>query len=739
MRTSEPKTAIEETQWETADRLRLIFDIALDAVIVIDTESRIRYWSPQAEKIFGWSRSEAVDQKLYDTVIPPQSKEAHIQGMEHFLTTGEGPLLNRRIEIAARHRDGHEFPVELSILPLESDGTYTFIAFVRDLSDRKRVEEVIHQLASIVEFSNDAIIGRTLDGAIVSWNKGAEQIYGYTAEEVKGQPISILVPPNLSDELPEIHEKLKRGERVEPYETVRIRKDGERIHLSLSLSPIKDAVGNITGISGISRDITDHKRAQQALRESEALYRSLIETSPDAIIVTDLDANILMANLQTIALYGCESAEEIIGKNAFDFIAPEDHPRAMNNMKKVFEGGSVRNIEYTVLKKDGTRFPIELNASLVRDANGNPKAFIGVARDITARKETEEALRKSEEALHQVNEKLMAQVKELEQRTRESALIVQMSELLQACLTYEESYAVISQFAQQLFPDEAGAIFLIDNSRSAVETVTAWGTPPLEGTLFASNECWALRLGRPHLIEDTHSGLLCKHLPDSLPAGYLCAPMTAQGETLGVLHLNWQTGHLTETKRNLGIMVAEQIAMALGNLKLRETLRLQSIRDALTGLFNRRYMEESLEREVYRATRNQYSVGLMMIDLDHFKRINDTFGHEAGDAVLHEVGQFLQDHFRREDVACRYGGEEFMIILPEASLDDTYRRAEQLREAIKNVTIQYHRKLLGPITLSVGVALFPDHGSTGAALIQAADAALYRAKNEGRDRVVIPK
>jgi diguanylate cyclase (GGDEF)-like protein len=150
-------------------------------------------------------------------------------------------------------------------------------------------------------------------------------------------------------------------------------------------------------------------------------------------------------------------------------------------------------------------------------------------------------------------------------------------------------------------------------------------------------------------------------------------------------------------------------------------------------------MEESLEREVYRAKRNQYSVGLMMIDIDHFKGINDIFGHEAGDAMLHEVGQFLQDHFRREDVACRYGGEEFMIILPEASLDDTYRRAEQLREAIKNVTVQYHRKLLGPITVSVGVAVLPDHGSTGAAVIQAADAALYRAKNEGRDRVVIAK
>jgi diguanylate cyclase (GGDEF)-like protein len=214
--------------------------------------------------------------------------------------------------------------------------------------------------------------------------------------------------------------------------------------------------------------------------------------------------------------------------------------------------------------------------------------------------------------------------------------------------------------------------------------------------------------------------------------------MMAQGTALGILSLNsHEPGQLLADRQQLAVAVAEHLALALANIKLRETLKNQSIRDPLTCLFNRRYMEESLERELIRCQRKQEPLSIIMIDVDHFKRFNDTFGHEAGDAVLRKLGQFLQSHIRGSDIACRYGGEELTLILPEASLEVTKKRAEQIREGVKYLNIQHHGQALGAITLSLGVASFPEHGLSGEAVIQAADAALYRAKKSGRDTVRI--
>jgi len=197
------------------------------------------------------------------------------------------------------------------------------------------------------------------------------------------------------------------------------------------------------------------------------------------------------------------------------------------------------------------------------------------------------------------------------------------------------------------------------------------------------------------------------------------------------------SAQLSESEQKLARTFAEQTALALANLNMREVLRMQSVRDPLTGLYNRRYMEESLERELRRATRKNSSVGLMMLDVDHFKRFNDTFGHEAGDSVLRTLGNLFRTQFRGEDVVCRYGGEEFTIILPEASLETTCQRAEELREAAKKDVAQLGGQSLEPVSLSIGVSSFPTNGTTGEALLRAADAALYRAKEKGRDRVVV--
>jgi diguanylate cyclase (GGDEF)-like protein len=184
-------------------------------------------------------------------------------------------------------------------------------------------------------------------------------------------------------------------------------------------------------------------------------------------------------------------------------------------------------------------------------------------------------------------------------------------------------------------------------------------------------------------------------------------------------------------------MLAETIALALANLRLRETLRNQSIRDPLTGLFNRRYLDESLDLDVARSARAGGALGVIMLDVDHFKRFNDLHGHDAGDAVLQEMGKLLSQHVRKGDVACRYGGEEFVLVLPGATAEQARARAETLRAAAQAMTLSHKGQALGAVTVSLGVAAFPDHGNDPKVILTAADAALYAAKRAGRNRIEI--
>lgn len=327
--------------------------------------------------------------------------------------------------------------------------------------------------------------------------------------------------------------------------------------------------------------------------------------------------------------------------------------------------------------------------------------------------------------------------------SNESALLGELSDLLQSCLSTEEAHKLITDRAQILFPGSSGAVCVTANSRDLVEVLATWGEPSLVERFFAPKDCWALRRGRIHVLGEDSTVLACAHLGEIRPQCAMCVPMMAHGEAIGLLYLDRRSGqtaqpsHWSEPEQRLARTLAEHAALALANLKLREILRSQSVRDPLTGLYNRRYMEESLELELRRAVRKKCSLGVMMLDVDHFKRFNDRFGHEAGDSVLQALANLFRTQLRGGDVACRYGGEEFTMILPEASLEATRLRAEQLREAAKAAISQFRGGSLDQVTLSVGVASFPDKGTTVEALLRAADAALYRAKEQGRDRVVV--
>ena len=334
-----------------------------------------------------------------------------------------------------------------------------------------------------------------------------------------------------------------------------------------------------------------------------------------------------------------------------------------------------------------------------------------------------------------LNSMLQQQIDELQQRSQDIEMLSEMSELLQISTTIDEACDVLPAFGARLFPALRGAVFITRNAPGVVESIASWGgEPPVCD--FGTSECWALRRAQPHA--GSAASVRCLH-SEGLIGATLCVPMLALGEALGVVTLNASDSPVFPPNyEQFAKTFADQIAFAFANLRLQDTLRTRAVRDALTGLYNRRYMEEALSRELLRGARGQRQVGVMMIDVDHFKRFNDTYGHAAGDALLQQFARLMQNVVREEDVVCRYGGEEFFVVLPEVSADELRATAESLLEAARHLRVHLEGEPLGAITVSAGIAMSSERGTTVASLIAAADRALYNAKFAGRDRVAGP-
>ena len=329
----------------------------------------------------------------------------------------------------------------------------------------------------------------------------------------------------------------------------------------------------------------------------------------------------------------------------------------------------------------------------------------------------------------------------LQEANRSSETLQRLStlaELLQNCRDLDEAINVIERALPPLLPDVSGALALINASRNIVEARMHWGMrgSDLGGSIFAPDDCWALRRSQPHPGDDDHTAPVCPHLTQAgVTADHtLCLPLNSQGQVLGVLSLCAPAVIAPDTRR-LAMTAADQLALALANLQLQASLRTQSIRDPLTNLFNRRYLEASLPRELLRAERRKGGLSVLMFDLDHFKRYNDTQGHDAGDALLSAFGALLAQSCRGEDMHCRFGGEEFTLVLTDADHAKARERADAIRKATAELVVHYRAGTLPAATVSIGVATYPEHGDTPEALLRMADQALYRAKQLGRNVV----
>ena len=339
----------------------------------------------------------------------------------------------------------------------------------------------------------------------------------------------------------------------------------------------------------------------------------------------------------------------------------------------------------------------------------------------------------SQEQLRLANLELSQSADVLRERGEVIELLGGMAHRMQAARTDEELASVVRLFAPRVLPGLPGALFAHNNSRNLLVPIAAWGDVAVSSSGFAPDQCWALRRGQSHFVVEPGSDIVCAHVGEDTDH-YHCEPLLAGGEVIGVLYLKGVIG--AEGRFSLTVL-SENIASALVNHRLQRGLREQTIRDPLTSLFNRRYMEETLALEIARASRSGSPLSLVMCDIDHFKRFNDEFGHDAGDAVLQAVAAELRSRFRDGDVICRFGGEEFTVIAPNTSAEILAQRAESVRQAISEVTLQQGGRTLGAITMSFGIACWEQSmDREGNALIKCADTSLYEAKRQGRNKVV---
>lgn len=463
-------------------------------------------------------------------------------------------------------------------------------------------------------------------------------------------------------------------------------------------------------------------------------FKTLAQDAPVMLWLTNETGEIIFTNAKWDHFIGTENIEQFGGDAWYMSLHPDDKQNCLKVFQDAFLTHKPFNMEYRLRRVDSVyRYIFDCGEPFL-SADGKFQGFIGSSTDITELKEFQEELRRS----HQ----------QMEEHGNAMRLINELNSYLQVCRTLEETFPVITYYIKQLFPTCSGVLYLLNENKTIVESVVEWGDKAnLTRPLISPDDCWALRQGKIHTIPGSEEGLRCTHLTEELKNGYTCVPIHAQGDMIGMLHLQFMAPTPPATKEDieqqiqrqlhLANMTADNLGLSLVSLKLRRALRNQSIRDPLTTLFNRRYMEETFERELSGCERAKTILGVMMIDIDHFKHYNDTHGHDAGDHVLKHVAEFIKNNHRASDIPCRYGGEEFLVVMPGASQGIVEERAEMLRSGLEKLDIHYQGKPLPNVTISVGIACYPVNADTVETLIKAADVALYEAKESGRNMVMI--
>lgn len=518
------------------------------------------------------------------------------------------------------------------------------------------------------------------------------------------------------------------------------------LDLVLTLTSVTNIINIILltiGVVLFNRLLTTAVKSQKELESSETLLKAIIGGINDFIAALDLNYNFIALNL-TFAeefkkIYG---KRVTIGMNLKDLCAsmPTDEQQ---NLLSIWER-ALAGDEYSLINAYGLenlqRNYYEISFSSLVDDTKEIIGAILIGRNVTKRLQQETSLKTDSTTLKQAFHKL-------EESANEMTLLNEMDVALATSTSLKEILHIIAIYLKRLLPQTAGILYLMKASRNYLEEVTTWNNPSIQVNVIQPNQCIGLRQGKMYHFSDPEEMIACKHTEhkDNNIPPYFCVPLLGQNEVLGLIYMELrQSLEMTSEEikdfaavhQMLILNVAGQIALSISNRKLYDALEIRSTKDPLTNLFNRAYLNETLDRDLERARRKSSTLAFIMIDLDFFKNVNDKYGHDAGDVVLKTVGQLLIQQTRKGDIACRYGGEEFLLVFYDSKLEDALERTEQLRQLISDIPYMFNRTSQ-QITASIGISLYPNHGEDLETLISAADKALYLSKKNGRNQVTV--
>lgn len=474
------------------------------------------------------------------------------------------------------------------------------------------------------------------------------------------------------------------------------------------------------GFDGDEDNLSRARAAANSLNTSAAHIRSLVADNPGQ--TANVDSLVACASRLTDQLAGFKQNSPI---PAVQVQQCQKIIGLMTDQEQLLLTERTRHSQSRLLTSVSTEFllvPVSIISLLV--------LFSFLLRDAVERQ------RAAREALR-TNEDLARSVSALEDTARESELMTNARNELQLCVDVQQVYDTATSNFSRLLADTSGCLYMIDTSRQSVEVVSSWGEANRDH--FSPPEsCCALRSGQPRWRQPGVSEIHCAHFTGAAPERYHCRPIVAHGNTIGILYVQCGNDRIVQQVNGRMDAMRQLIqitALAVATLNLRTRLENQSIRDSLTGLFNRHFMQISLEREILRSHRRKQIMAVFMLDVDHFKLFNDTHGHAAGDAVLKSFAEVFKNNIRAEDIACRYGGEEFTIILPDTNVRGACDRADSIVSAISELKVQVGQHTFDGFGVSIGVAFYPGDGDTPEELLQRADSALYDAKRSGRSQV----
>ncbi|GAB4494724.1 MAG: hypothetical protein Fur0016_31940 [Anaerolineales bacterium] len=670
-----------------------------------------------------------------------------------------------RIELRMRTANKKQRWVMASMRQMTYQGQNCILAALIDISDRKQMTEELEksraQLKVIFDYASLGIRVTDRYGRYQFVNDRWADMLGTEPENLIGMEEAIFLHPNHIHYNREQHHALIQRE-IEQYqiENQYINSQGECFWGEITVSPILNDKGQVESAVGFIINITKRKQAEMLLRETERRFREIVENIQLLVIMLDSEGNLTFCNHYYLEVTGWER-EDILGRNWLEINGNANQETRKNFSRAIQRGTIVSRNETILATKNKEKRIISWTNITLKDENGKNNGIASFGLDITERRLAHEA--------------------EREQRMLAEAL-THTAENLTSSLEFDQILQLILKYVGKVVPHDAANISLIKGQHVyyvGTKGYEKYGIAPnaVQSLNFKYKEISNLRqmylTKQPVVIPNTQQDPQWAKVPEAMwIQSYVGAPIIINHKVVGFISLDSSIPDFFNEKHAQRLEAfSAQAAIAIQNARLfgkvqqalaerlkaqqglrrankrletkiaeieqlQARLREQAIRDPLTGLYNRRYLDETLEREIARAERDNLPIGILMLDIDHFKKVNDTYGHEAGDLILKSLAEILLQESRRSDIACRYGGEEFCIIMVGAPLPIAWQRAESWRKHFAEFALDYKHHIL-QATLSIGIAVYPEHGANANKVIRAADQALYAAKQAGRNRVEI--